>query len=284
MRSIILLVLASNFFAFTSLSSQSIYYNCGLDNVVRLEVNKPFFEDNNVFDFLTTDTYLSGEFKVGQSHKIALELPISRIGFQDIGFPVEGETGIGNLSVAYQFRNLSNSNYFEAKLRLPTSGDLDQNAFLSGLFTDFTERFTSSLPSTTSIEPSYFHEGGFGDGGYYRLNPGLKGIFASDDVFEDFEMLLDLNALIGYRNESIDINGGLTTTSILTESDIDFGDRVLRNFVTTFTYVGSSFQPGLILRIPWGQGFGFYDIAVGVQLSYVIGRTNKSSDTEKDIN
>ena len=97
-------------------------------------------------------------------------------------------------------------------------------------------------------------------------------------------MLLDLNALIGYRNESIDINGGLTTTSILTESDIDFGDRVLRNFVTTFTYVGSSFQPGLILRIPWGQGFGFYDIAVGVQLSYVIGRNNKSSDTEKDIN
>ncbi len=284
MRSIILLVFASNFFALTTLSSQSIYYNYGLDNVVRLEVNKPFFEDNNVFDFLTTDTYLSGEFKVGQSHKIALELPISRIGFQDIGFPVESETGLGNISVAYQFRNLSNSNYFEAKLRLPTSGDVDNNRFTPALLTDFTERLTASLASTTSIEPSYFHEGGFGDGGYYRLNPGLKAILPNDDEFMDFEMLLDLNALIGYRNGSIDINGGLTTTSILTEDNIDFADRVLRQFLATFTYVGSSFQPGLILRIPWGQGFGFYDIAVGVQLSYVIGRTNKSSDTERAIN
>ncbi len=277
MRSIILLVFASNFFALTTLSSQSIYYNYGLDNVVRLEVNKPFFEDNNVFDFLTTDTYLSGEFKVGKSHKIALELPISRIGFQNLGIPSESDTGIGNLSVAYQFRNLSNSNYFEAKLRLPTSG------FIS-LFTDFTERFTASLASTTSIEPSYFYESAFGDGGYYRLNPGLKAILPSDDAFEDFEILLDLNALIGYRNQSIDINGGLTTTSILTESDIDFGGRVLRQFLTTFTYVGSSFQPGLIVRIPWGAELSFYDIAVGVQLSYVIGRNNTSSDEEKILN
>ena len=263
----------------SSLSAQSIYNNYGQDNVLRLELNKPIFSDDSGLGFLSIDSYLNGEFKVGKKNKIAFEVPYSRINFNS-SFGDESISNLGNIAIAYQIRNLVKPNFLEFKVRLPT---VDNNTLGSLLLTDYTERFTSVIRDLVSFEPSYNLESSNSTGLYYRFKPGFKLLIPTrSNTFDDsMELLLDLNILYGYRSEAIDINAGLTTTSIITEGDIDFGDRVLRQMFTSFTYTGSAFKPGLLIRIPLGDTVGsLYDFVVGLQLAYTFG--NKSNKTPMD--
>ena len=281
-----------SFFLFTllcfvvsfSLSGQSVYYNHGHDNFLRLEFNRPVFSDDfgSAINFLSFDSYLNGEFTVGGKNKLAFELPYNRLSF-DLGNSRSSDSQFGNIALAYQIRNLDDANYFEFKVRLPTAQETSFGGF-GLLFTDYTERFTSVIPDIFSLEVSLNKESTNTQGAYYRFNPGLNILIpTSDDAFDDpLEMLLDINILGGYRNQNIDFNAGLTTTSIITESDIDFSDRILRQLFTTFTYTGTAFKPGVIIRLPFGDTVGdSYDVVLGVHFSYVFGGSSKKTTEDK---
>ena len=254
------------FVASLTLSAQSIYYDYGQDNFLRLEFNRPIFNNNdfganpNIFSF---ESYLNGEFRVGKKNKIAFEIPYSRFTLNsDFGSFSSNE--LGNIAIAYQIRDLAKPSYIEFKVRVPTANDF-------GLFlADYTERFTATFPDLLSFEGSYTYEIEATQGLYYRFKPGLKLLIPISDSFsDDAEGLLDLNALIGYKSEKFDINGGITSTWILTESGADFDDRVLRQLFTTFTYNAGAVKPGILLRIPLGDNIAFgYNISVGIHVAY----------------
>lgn len=273
----LLLLTCLSFIACFSLKGQSVYYNNGQDNFLRLELNRPVFSNDfgSAINFLSFDSYLNGEFTIRGKNKFAFELPYSRLSF-DLGPGRTSDSRFGNIALAYQIRKLNDPNFLEFKLRLPTS---DINVPLL-LFTDYTERFTSAVQDILSLEVSINKESANILGAYYRVKPGLKIIIPTkDDSLDDsMEMLLDINLLGGYRTEKIDFNAGLTTTSIITESDIDFDERVLRQLFTTLSYTGTAFQPGFIVRLPLGGNFGdSYDVVLGVHLSYIFGGKSKMS-------
>ena len=276
MRSILLLAFLCTSMSI-SMTAQSIYYNYEQDNVVRLELNRPIFKDafaGDAINFFSFDAYLNGEFKIGESNKIAFELPFSRI---SVGS--ESESNFGNISVAYQLRNLSSPSYFEFKLRIPSAGD-DSFSFIT---TDYTERFSANFP-VWSLEPSFLYESGFGNGGYFRVKPGAKLLFDDDDnIDDDIEVLFDLSGVIGYRNGSIDINGGFTSTTVLTEDAGAFSDRSLWQAFATVTYNANQFQPGLIFRLPINSIFqDIYSITIGVQLGYRFGGSSVEVPTDEN--
>ena len=250
-----------------SLSAQSIHFNYGQDNFLRLELNRPVFSDNfGDVGFFSFASYLNGEFKVGQKGKISFELPYSRSSIEFFG----SESNLGNIAIGYQLRNQVNHNYLQFNLRLPTGGD-DAFTSLLLLIGDITERFTASDPDLVSIESSYNLESKTNQGLYYRFRPGLQLIIPTEDNV-DTELLLNLNIIGGYRTDAIDINAGFTTTSLITEADPDFDDRVIRQFSTNFTYTAGAFKPGLLFRIPLGDLVSdVYDLSIGVHLTYTFG-------------
>ena len=258
-----------------SLSAQSIYYNYGQDNFLRLELNRPIFDDFDA-NFFTFGAFFNGEFRVGKKDKISFEVPFSRTSFDSFS-----DTRLGSIAVGYQIRNLENPSYFDFKLRLPTADDF---GFGSGiLFTDYTERFTSVLSDIVSIEGSYNFETKNLVGWYFRGKPGAKLLIpTNDDILDDPEFFLDINILGGYRTEKFDVNTGITTSTLLTEDSDDFGDRLFSQLVSTFTYTTGAWKPGLIFRIPLDDNFGdLFDLSIGVTVGYTFGGKSKD-DSPKE--
>jgi len=240
---------------------------------LRLEFNRPLLSEDLGVRFLTFDSFLNGEFTIGEKNKIAFEIPFSRFSF-DFGFGNSSESNLGNIAIAYQIRDLVNPNYFEFKVRVPTAG---RNSFL---FTDYTERFASIFPDLFSIEGSYNFESKNTLGWYYRFKPGLKLLIPtnSDDSFiiNDVELLLDVNVLGGFRSEKFDVNAGITTLTLISEEDSDLDSRVLRQLLTTVTFVRGAWKPGLIIRVPLGDPFGdLLELALGVHVGYTFGTKSK---------
>lgn len=267
-----------------ALQSQSIYYNYRQDDFLRLELNKPFFSSSSSFydiGFLSFDAYLNGEFKVGQKNKIAFELPYNLLSLETWNDSYSS-SNIGNIALAYQIRDLVSPNYLEFKLRLPTAkrGDTFEPSFLMA---DYTERFASLVPDLFGIEASYSLESGSIEGFYYRFKPGLQCLFPIENSFDDsFELLLDLNVLGGYRNQNIDFNAGITTTSIITESDMHINERVLRQFFTTFTYNARPVKPGFMFRVLLDESVGnLFEIVLGVHVGYTFGSKVPVKDLTK---
>lgn len=255
-----------------SLAAQSVYYNHGHDNFVRLEYNRPIFSEDFEFGFFSFDSYVNGEFTVGEKSKIAIEMPYSRFSLGTAGSNFS-DSQLGNISIAFQIRKSVDPNYAQFKVRLPTAQST--NFSNSGLLSvDYTERFTSFISDIASLEYTYNFESFDQVGFYYRLQPGLKGIIGTSDnaIRDGFELLFDLSAVGGYRNEKIDANFGITSTSLVTEGDIDFDDRVLRQLVSTFTYKGGAWKPGIIVRIPLaGVTNDLYDLVLGIHVGYTFG-------------
>jgi len=259
-----------------SLSAQSIYYNHGSDNFLRAEFNRPVFESFANADFLSFDLFLNGEFRVGKKNKISFEIPFSRSSF-DTGVGLATTSGLGNLALGFQIRDLESPNYLEFKLRLPT---MDDNNF--GLFTDYTERLASLIPNFISFEAKYNLESAKTIGLYYRFKPGLKLLISTNDSSfnDDLELFLDINLLGGYRTNFFDVNAGIASTSIITEQDIDIRDRVLDQLFATFTYTASSIKPGIIIRVPLDDVGFDHDIVLGVHMSYIFGTKPSAIDRQ----
>ncbi len=268
------ILLSLFFFCSFSLTSQSISYNYEEENIIRLEFNRPIFKEGIDANFLTFDSFLNGEFKVGNNNKISFEIPFTTFSF-DFGIASEKDSKFGNVAIGYQFRKAGQPNYFDLKLRLPTT---DENSFIF-IFTDYTERLSAIIPNILSVEGLYNIESQNTTGSYYRFRPGISFWYPTgDDSFsDDFEMLLNLNFLGGFRGDKFDLNAGLITSSILTEKDIELDERVFRQLISTFTFTANNFKPGIIVRVPLGDDFNdSYGFSLGIQMTYIFGDNSKN--------
>lgn len=270
----LLTLIAVFLFTCTSVSAQSIYRNYEHQNVIQLESNFKSFGNQfstRFFEFPTFDTYLNAELNIGTTNKITVEVPLSVTTAPDINFRGnDSNTLIGNIALGVQIRNLKSSNFLEIKLRIPTSGE---NLVTTS---DYTERLTSNLEQTWSLESSYLINNTFGDGGYFRFKPGVKLLLFERFSNYELDLIFDASGLIGYRNDFLDINGGITTTSIISEPDLDFSDRNLSQLFTTVSYTKNNFKPGLIFRIPFDQRT--FNWSIGVNLAYTF---NKGASIDK---
>jgi len=171
-------------------------------------------------------------------------------------------------------RKLTSSSYLEFKIRVPT---LDGDSFV-GLASDYTERLSANIVDAWSLEPSYLYESNIGTSAYFRIKPDAALLIDSGDNFgDDFEALFNLSGAIGYKNENIDLNGGLTSATIITDDADSFSDRSIWQAFATVTYKASHFEPGLIIRLPLNGGFNdIYSTIIGAHIGYRFGGASDS--------
>jgi len=258
------------------LNAQSILYDQGQQGHIRVEVNKPLFKGDGI-GFFSIANFINGHFKLGSTNTLAVELPVSR--FTGEGFGGDfSSTDIGNIGVAFQLRNQENANFFEFKARLPTADDDVLFGGSVGILTDYTERFTAFVPDLISVGANYFLTNNAGMGAYFRFKPGIDLLIPTQDE-ADNELLAYMSVAGGYRSEKIDWNAAIASAIIITEDDIDFGERINRQFISTVSFTSGSFHPGAIIRVPLGNDINeVYDLSIGVSLNFLIGANTSTAE------
>ena len=112
---------------------------------------------------------------------------------------------------------------------------------------------------------------------YFRVKPGVKLTLFTGNVDDELDLLFEGSGLIGYQNEILDINTGVTTINVITESDRSFNERNLSQLFATVSYTKNNLKPGIIIRIPLDDFI--FNWTAGFSLAYTF---NQTSNVEKN--
>ena len=159
----------------------------------------------------------------------------------------EPETIIGNPYVGLEFRKPGSSVFTEIGGRIPVTPDDKFSASSIGGSADFDrlEAFASDLLAITG-KINYHNKNA--SNLVIRLRGGPTVWIPTDEG--DTELLLDYSAQVGYEGQQVSVIGGLTGRLIVTEEDLDFGERTFHHLGASASLNLGTVSPGIHFRIP----------------------------------
>ncbi|MEO1261469.1 MAG: hypothetical protein AAFZ15_21880 [Bacteroidota bacterium] len=253
------------FFLFTSLAlvarSQPLWLPDNPNNYVGLELLKTAYDNADDLSFLTSVHVLSGKFRLNDGLSLLAELPTSYID----GEFGDAEFALGNPYLGLIIRNSEKDHFFETGLRIPIAPDDKFSASTAGSFSDF-DRAEAYLSDIFTITTKYNYMKKNDSNLILRFRGGPTfWISTSDDT--ETEVLLDYSAQAGYDAGSFEVLGGFTGRAIITESDIDFGERSIHQIGLSGHYKGEKVTPGLLFRFPMDEDLGdLLDLVIGIHV------------------
>jgi hypothetical protein len=236
---------------------------------VGLEILKPSFESGEGLTFLTTTSYLSGRFALSENTMIEAELPISHVGVSS-DYGGGSETALGNPYVGIL---TSGSSTFVGRfgVRIPVASSEDYSALAVGILSDFDrfEAFTTDVVTGTASfgtrhRPSENFEFEWGAG------PVL--LVSTEDIDERVELFAQYRAQAMYIARSFSFGAGFSGRGLITEGDLDFGQRTIHQLTVMGTANLSGFHPGLYMRIPVDDDLSGLNFTLGLHLTIDLGR------------
>ena len=254
------------FFLFTSVNftakAQSPWLPDSLDNGIGFEFLKPVFDDGTGISALTSTQIISGRYRANDNVLLVVELPF--IYFNSDFF--DSEFKIGNPYVGFLVNNSSKTYFLEAGIRAPLASDDDFGVTSIGVFSDFdrAEAYGPDLFAIT-VKNNYLKKSQ--SGFVFKLMGGLSYWLSTDSNNTDSELLFDYSGHAGYDGDKVQLLGGITGRLIITEDDIDFGERTFHQFGIIARYKATKVQPGLLFRIPLDDDLGdLINFVAGVNL------------------
>lgn len=200
---------------------------------------------------------LSGVYDLSVSVPISKKLNlVAGIPYITAGISDEvSESGLGNLFAGIQYRltkTQNNSTTLTAGVFVPIiSSEKAFSVFAMGYFSDLCS-FEKYLYNTTSFYAMLAHNGITKDGFMYGLELGATYSIASDnDYFYEMESELYINYGVkaGYRANVIDIQAELMGKMLLTESDLDLGERTLHMVAFGVQWNKGAIRPGVFYAL-----------------------------------
>lgn len=239
---------------------QSSLFDYGNSRFVRLELNKTIFSEAEDIGFLTLGNYLNAQYPLSGSLALIAEVPFALANYDG-----ESEFALGNIGIGLNYFRPGSKFKGELYVGIPTASEKEAGFF--GVFSDLTERIsaynTTSMPIRLMGNFLNYPEKGF----IYRIRYGFELAVATDED-QDTELLFGLSALAGYAFSGGMVQGGLSTISIISESDLEFSERVIESFVLNGEFNVGSFRPGVVLRIPIDKDFReIVDLGIGLSLA-----------------
>jgi len=251
-----------------SASGQSLWPDQTGDRAISVEFLKPEFEGDDDTDFLTSTTFLSGRFPITPAITGEAELPFSRYGISN-DVVERSESAIGNPYIGVRIR--SHNLVSRIGLRIPIASDDNPNALTAGRLTDY-DRFEAFLPDVLAVNGSV--TGPFRLSDNVTLNPGgglVLLVSTQDGGGDDTEVYAQYFLIGEFTGGKFTLKSGFTGRAILSESDLDFGDRSTHQFGLGGTLSTGTVRPGLHLRIPLDEGLkDNVDYVVGLNVTIVL--------------
>ena len=250
--SLVSVLICSSFIHSHGLFAQSIWLDRSHDKTISLEILKPNFEGDDNTTFTTSTLFLSGRFAVTNNISVVGEIPFSHFGIESDFSNAESENAIGNPYLGIEIHGEDSPVFGEIGLRLPlTPGhdDDNQNAVIVGVLTEVVDRTEAFVPDAFPISGAlnYFYKNPTGF--VLRFRGGPSGWIATSDRVES-ELLLLYSAQAGYESQQVSFVAGFSGRLILTEEDIDFGERTLHQLGLAANVAFGVVQPGISFRVP----------------------------------
>ena len=250
----------------------------GVDNksFIAVEVFKPTFKDDlfNEFTFISSAIFVSGRFSISENIMFVGELPIAYAKRKDVKIvdpstgqtlfeqSFDAETMIGSPYVGLELHKAGSNSFFEIVARLPVAQDNKGNASELGVAADF-DRFEAFVPDLTTLTGNLNYQRKNVSNVVLRLRGGASVFFPKDS---DTEVFLDYSGQIGFEGQQISLIGGITGIMIVTESDLDLGERTVHHLGATAAINLGTVSPGVHFRIPIDDQLDNIDYVLGLNL------------------
>lgn len=260
-----------------SLTAQSIWVDRSHNKTIALEILKPNlagdFYDNTTFP--TSAMFFSLRLPISNRLNFVSEFPLAHAGVDyssDFFEFDESETGIGNPYVGLEILNENSTFFTEIGVRAPLTPESNLGTTV-GLFADFIDRSEAFWPDVLSViaAQNYHHRAPSGFTMRLRGGPSFWIYTGDEDTDADVELFLLYSAQAGYELHNVSLMGGLSGRMIVTESDLNIGERTLHQFGASASVDLGRVRPGVQFRLPLDEDFGdFLDSVFGVSLAIEI--------------
>lgn len=243
--------------------AQSVWTGNDGGTHLRLEWVKPNLDGGADLTFLSSATFVSVRAPLSETVGLFGELPFA-YGKPDFS-GADGELAIGNPYVGLKIQTGGSDAFIEVGSRVPVAPEDKLVPFTVGLASDL-RRWEAFVPNLLPI--NLF-------AGYRRVDPSgllvhVRGgpvtwFFTEGDI--ETELFLRAEGNLGYLGPSFGVVAGFSTLTIITESDIDFGERSLFQFGLEAWLELESVRPGIVIRLPADDDYGdLVDYTLGLTL------------------
>jgi len=219
----------------------------------------------------------SARWRVGELVALRTELPFINAGLKDytfidffgdtIRYDGYSESQFGNPLVGLEIGAPASPFSGEFGVRFPIVDEEHLFSSEIGLFTDY-DRFEVYLPDimTFTAMANYRYKGPTGLLVQLRTGPAFMVVTEGGG---DPELFADYSAQAGYQGNRVTILAGLTGRAILTEEDLDFGERTIHQLGLSGSYEFGNFIPGILFRVPMDDDLSeILDFVFGINVGY----------------
>jgi hypothetical protein len=239
------------------------------DAALSLSVMKPNFEDGG-FSFATAAMNLGGRIHLSESTLLVADIPFARGGIdeaEEFGGAASSST-IGNPYVGIELRRPSGWSWAVGG-RIPLQHEFgeDDYATLIGIIGDI-DRSDAYLSKVMALSGSARYDVRTPDGftARFQLGPIVDVPFGDEADMEDPEVMAAYTAMLGYASSALELSAGWVGRALMTESDLEDGERSIDHLVAELAIGSARVQPVIGVRRPLDDiGIGSV-IAIGVRI------------------
>lgn len=241
-RTLCLIVASPLAFALpVSAAAQSIWLEPHDDAAIQLEILKP---DAERFDltFASSAFFLSLRLTAGPVQTIVVEVPVAYAEEETFG---ESDATLGNPYIGAEFKLSDSESFAELGVRFPlTDHGLAAEV---GAVSDLVDRLEAFLDDVVSIHAGFNHRQA-----YSGLSVRIRGAPVLDIPTEEGnpDLFLLYSAQVWYTLDTINLGGGVGGRIVVTERDVNFGERTVHQLALAGSVQLGRFRPGVQLRLP----------------------------------
>lgn len=224
--------------------------------------------------FLTSIWYVSGNVPASDKISIVFDVPIAYIKEDYSGS--ESEFIIGNPYIGIEAGERKEGHYSFFGLRLPIAPDDKPSAEIFGTYTHF-DRAEAFLPNLFSVSAGAGYRGVWPSGaGMFGEGGGTFWVPTEDNG--DPEFLLNYKFGFRYRTEQAGFTWCFKGRMLITESDLNIGERSFHKIGFSADIRWGEVYPGLRVTVPIDDDLsGFYNLVYGLSLTIRLGEEGSSS-------
>ena len=240
-----------------SAQGQTYWHDETANSTVRLDVVKPFPKGDGT-QLLSGAVFLSGSTRIGKTLRIEAELPMARAGFDAGSGTSESAVRLGNPYLGLTLQREGKPVAFQFGVRLPTASDPDtfigETANQMGILADF-DRFEAFTPKVFTARAAVEVRHIMPDGIVFRakLGPSLGVDTHSGNSGDAQELYADYGIRAGYEGPTVTATVGVTGRALITESDLNFGERTVHQLTGALELRRGRVRPSGLIRLPLDQ-------------------------------
>lgn len=248
-----------------SIEAQSLWLQHSHRPSFSVEVLKPKYGLPAETNLLHMNFYISAYIPIASRFSLSFELPYTNFSFEDF----DNNTGsMGNIYAGIEYDNPQSILAANFGVRIPIASENHDRPLLYGVFTD-PDRIEAFTTKRLNFYGSGIFKGRIDPHVSIRTGIGpMLSVATGSDSDRDTEFYLRYYSQLWFEPNRFSMAMGLTGLFLLSEDDLNFGERTFHHLGLTAFYGFDKVKPGIILLFPLDSDFSdIIDVTYGFSLT-----------------